>query len=155
MRAAAEIDGSIVEEGMRRGVFALRDAREAASTMRAIFDGLMLQWLTEKDPDSTLRTVPPALRAGAARISDRRRRGRQGEAAMSDMRTEDRRESGGKKACANEGCGRSAEETYCDACALEWSLFHREERRRGPRPDGRPGRANLPGGLTSDRGRAG
>jgi TetR/AcrR family transcriptional regulator, fatty acid metabolism regulator protein len=48
-----EIDGAIVEEGMRRGVFVLRDAREVASTMRAIFDGLMLQWLTEKDPDAT------------------------------------------------------------------------------------------------------
>src|SRR5687767_4678628 len=32
------IDGRIVEEGMRRGVFPLRDAKETASTMRAIFD---------------------------------------------------------------------------------------------------------------------
>jgi TetR/AcrR family fatty acid metabolism transcriptional regulator len=48
-----EIDGGIVAEGMRRGVFAPRDAREAASTMRAIFDGLMLQWLTESDPEAT------------------------------------------------------------------------------------------------------
>src|SRR5262245_44171384 len=48
-----EIDGAIVEEGMRLGVFARRDAAEAASTMRAIFDGLMLQWLTERDPDAT------------------------------------------------------------------------------------------------------
>jgi len=48
-----EIDGAIVEEGIRQGVFARRDAGEAASTMRAIFDGLMLQWLTERDPDAT------------------------------------------------------------------------------------------------------
>lgn len=48
-----EIDGGIVEEGMRRGVFVVRDARESGSTMRAIFDGLMLQWLSEKDPDAT------------------------------------------------------------------------------------------------------
>lgn len=48
-----EIDGGIVEEGMRRGVFIVRDPREGGSTMRAIFDGLMLQWLSEKDPEST------------------------------------------------------------------------------------------------------
>jgi AcrR family transcriptional regulator len=48
-----EIDGGIVEAGMRRGVFPLRDAREAASTMRAIFDGLMMQWLAEKDPEAS------------------------------------------------------------------------------------------------------
>ena len=38
---------------MRRGVFLIRDAREAASTLRAIFDGLMMQWLTEKDPEGS------------------------------------------------------------------------------------------------------
>jgi AcrR family transcriptional regulator len=48
-----EIDRGIVEEGMRRGVFRVRDAGEAASTLRAIFDGLMLQWLAEKDPEAT------------------------------------------------------------------------------------------------------
>lgn len=47
-----QIDQSIVEEGMRRGLFLLRDAGETASTLRAIFDGLMLQWLTEKDPEA-------------------------------------------------------------------------------------------------------
>src|SRR5215472_12837537 len=36
-----EIDGGIVAEGMRRGVFLVRDRAEAGSTMRAIFDGLM------------------------------------------------------------------------------------------------------------------
>ena len=48
-----EIDGGIVEDGIRRGVFPLRDARAAASTMRAMFDGLMMQWLSEKDPEAT------------------------------------------------------------------------------------------------------
>ena len=48
-----EIDGGIVEEGMRRGVFVVRDPKEAASTMRAIFDGLMMQWLAEKDLEAT------------------------------------------------------------------------------------------------------
>jgi AcrR family transcriptional regulator len=51
-----EVDGSIVEEGMRRGVFLARDPGEAASTLRAIFDGLMLQWLAEKDPEATFET---------------------------------------------------------------------------------------------------
>ena len=46
------IDGGIVEEGMRHGLFAVRDPREAGSTMRAIFDGLMMQWLNERDPDA-------------------------------------------------------------------------------------------------------
>jgi AcrR family transcriptional regulator len=45
------LDGELVEEGIRRGVFLARDPGEAASTLRAIFDGLMLQWLTEKDPE--------------------------------------------------------------------------------------------------------
>lgn len=48
-----EIDGGIVDDGMRQGVFLVRDRHEAGSTMRAIFDGLMMQWLAEKDPDST------------------------------------------------------------------------------------------------------
>ena len=51
-----EIDGGIVEEGMRRGAFSDRDPEETASTLRAIFDGLMLQWLTEKDPEATFAT---------------------------------------------------------------------------------------------------
>jgi AcrR family transcriptional regulator len=52
-RGCREIDRGIVEEGMRRGVFLLRDAREAASTLRAIFDGLMMQWLMEQDPEGS------------------------------------------------------------------------------------------------------
>lgn len=48
-----EIDGGIVADGMRRGVFVVRDPREAGSTMRAIFDGLMMQWLAEKDLEAT------------------------------------------------------------------------------------------------------
>ena len=70
---------------MRRGVFLVRDAKEAGSTMRAIFDGLMMQWLSEKDLDGHLRELPGALRAGdpalparaaptAARSTDERHR---------------------------------------------------------------------------------
>jgi hypothetical protein len=55
---------------------------------------------------------------------------------MRDDRAEIRREEPMERRCANEGCGRPSEGRYCDACALEWSLFHREE--RGPvRPAGR------------------
>lgn len=46
-----EIDRGIVEEGLRRGAFVARDPAEAAGTMRALFDGLMMRWLTEKDPE--------------------------------------------------------------------------------------------------------
>jgi TetR/AcrR family fatty acid metabolism transcriptional regulator len=49
----AEIDRGIVDEGIRRGAFRAADAAETASTVRAIFDGLMLQWLAEKDPEAT------------------------------------------------------------------------------------------------------
>ena len=48
-----EVDRGIVEEGIRRGAFVARDPEEAASTLRAIFDGLMLQWLAEKDPEES------------------------------------------------------------------------------------------------------
>jgi TetR/AcrR family transcriptional regulator, fatty acid metabolism regulator protein len=47
-----EIDRGIVDEGMRRGLFVVRDATEGARTMRALFDGLMMRWLNERDPES-------------------------------------------------------------------------------------------------------
>jgi len=35
-----------------------------------------------------------------------------------------------KNRCANEGCGKPAEEgsLFCASCGLEWSLFHRDVR---------------------------
>ena len=48
-----EIDEEIVREGVDRGVFASGDPAGTASTMRAVFDGLMMQWLAEADPDGT------------------------------------------------------------------------------------------------------
>ena len=48
-RGCGEIDGGIIEDGIRRGIFAARDASSATSTVRAIFDGLMMQWLAEED----------------------------------------------------------------------------------------------------------
>ena len=37
-----------------------------------------------------------------------------------------------KTRCANEGCGKLAEEgsPFCASCGLEWALFHRDERGR-------------------------
>jgi AcrR family transcriptional regulator len=52
-RGCREIDGAIVEDGIRRGIFAIREPASAASTVRAIFDGLMMQWLAEKDPEAS------------------------------------------------------------------------------------------------------
>jgi len=51
-----EIDQAIVEEGMRRIAFVRRDPGETASTVRAIFDGLMLQWLAEPDLEACFET---------------------------------------------------------------------------------------------------
>jgi len=55
-RGCREIDVEIVRDGVRRGDFAVTDADAAASTMRAIFDGLMMQWLAESDLDG-LRAI--------------------------------------------------------------------------------------------------
>jgi len=48
-----EVDRGIIVEGMRRGAFPVRNADEAASTMRAVFDGLMMQWLSEPDLEAS------------------------------------------------------------------------------------------------------
>jgi hypothetical protein len=48
---------------------------------------------------------------------------------MTDEREEIHREDRSvRRECANEGCGRPAVANLCEACALEWSLYHREER---------------------------
>src|SRR5438552_678509 len=78
-----EIDGAIVEDGMRRGVFGVRDPASAASTMRAVFDGLMMQWLAETDPEATFsayrerceRELLRYLVAGSDRATKSRREG--------------------------------------------------------------------------------
>ncbi|HEV8611245.1 MAG TPA: TetR/AcrR family transcriptional regulator [Thermoanaerobaculia bacterium] len=55
-RGCREIDREIVRNGMRRGDFAVRDVDAAASTVRAIFDGLMMQWLAESDLEGSFST---------------------------------------------------------------------------------------------------
>jgi TetR/AcrR family fatty acid metabolism transcriptional regulator len=71
-----EIDRGIVDEGMRRGLFVVRDATESARTMRALFDGLMMRWLNERDPEGVFASYREGcerellaylLRPGAAR----------------------------------------------------------------------------------------
>jgi len=53
---------------------------------------------------------------------------------MTEDSKKDRRTAGENGSCSNEGCGRPAASTYCEACELEWSLFHREAR-PGPKRD--------------------
>lgn len=52
-RGCREIDGAIVDDGIRRGAFAAKDREAAAATVRAIFDGLMMQWLAEEDLEAS------------------------------------------------------------------------------------------------------
>jgi TetR/AcrR family fatty acid metabolism transcriptional regulator len=52
-RGCREIDGAIIADGVRRGIFVRREAESTASTVRAIFDGLMMQWLAEEDADGS------------------------------------------------------------------------------------------------------
>jgi len=52
-RGCREIDGAIIDDGIRRGIFANRETASAASTVRAIFDGLMMQWLAEQDLETS------------------------------------------------------------------------------------------------------
>lgn len=58
---------------------------------------------------------------------------------MTSEKRDGREDRTGPGVCANEGCERPAEGLYCDACALEWSLFHREERESGPARERRTG----------------
>ena len=44
------------------------------------------------------------------------------------MKTEAAMRDGEGRVCANAGCARPAEGELCDECALEWALFHREQR---------------------------
>ena len=141
-----QIDRSIVEEGVSSGLFVARDAGEMASTLRAIFDGLMLQWLTEPDPEACFegyrerceRAPPlsPRPATGAhARTTDpgaagllRNRPFSIPEATMkspAEMNLTTR-----SAACANEGCRNRAlpGESNCETCAMERSLFRRDER---------------------------
>jgi AcrR family transcriptional regulator len=43
----------VVAMGMREGVFPTRDANAAGAAVRALIDGLFLQWLLERDWDAT------------------------------------------------------------------------------------------------------
>ncbi len=45
--------GQVILEGVQEGAFHVRDVQEAAAVMRAVVDGLFLQWLQEPDPERT------------------------------------------------------------------------------------------------------
>jgi hypothetical protein len=47
---------------------------------------------------------------------------------MRDEREENPENLPIRRTCSNEGCGRPAVANLCEACSLEWSLYHREER---------------------------
>ncbi|HTO87822.1 MAG TPA: hypothetical protein VMR54_09890 [Thermoanaerobaculia bacterium] len=47
---------------------------------------------------------------------------------MRNEREKVREDPSAPRKCANEGCDRPAVANLCEACSLEWSLYHREER---------------------------
>jgi TetR/AcrR family transcriptional regulator, fatty acid metabolism regulator protein len=51
--ACRVLDLGVVEQGIAQGIFCPRPGVEAASTLRAIFEGLLLQWLMEGDLETT------------------------------------------------------------------------------------------------------
>jgi TetR/AcrR family transcriptional regulator, fatty acid metabolism regulator protein len=51
--ACRALDLGVVERGIEQGIFSDRSAAEAASTLRAIFEGLLLQWLMEDSIEGT------------------------------------------------------------------------------------------------------
>lgn len=46
----------VVQEGVDAGEFAVSDVDEAGAVLRALIDGLFLQWLLERDRDATYAT---------------------------------------------------------------------------------------------------
>lgn len=48
-----DIERPLIEEGMAQGVIPPQDPDRAVTCLRAIFDGLMLRWLAEEDPEGT------------------------------------------------------------------------------------------------------
>ena len=48
-----DIEKPVIEEGIAQGVIPPQDPERAVTSLRAIFDGLMLRWLAEEDPEGT------------------------------------------------------------------------------------------------------
>lgn len=48
-----DIERPVIEEGIAQGVMPPQDADQAVTGLRAVFDGLMLRWLAEEDPEAT------------------------------------------------------------------------------------------------------
>lgn len=47
------IERPVIEEGIAQGVIPPQDPDQAVTSLRALFDGLMLRWLAEEDPEGT------------------------------------------------------------------------------------------------------
>lgn len=48
-----DIEQAVLEDGINQGVFPPQDAPRTVTSLRALFDGLMLRWLAEEDPEAT------------------------------------------------------------------------------------------------------
>ncbi len=48
-----DIEKPVIEEGIAQGVIPPQDPDRAVTSLRAVFDGLMLRWLAEEDPEGT------------------------------------------------------------------------------------------------------
>lgn len=48
-----QIERPVIEEGIAQGVIPPQDPDRAVTSLRALFDGLMLRWLAEEDPEGT------------------------------------------------------------------------------------------------------
>ena len=122
--------------------------------MRAIFDGLMMQWLSEKDPDCDVSGSTATAASGeilhylsGADASDHPREER-GE------RADDAGGSSGRR-CENEGCARPPEpgERVLRRLRARTISSDRDERRREAAAGTRPG-GGAPGGVEAIKSRA-
>ncbi len=48
-----DIEKAVLEDGIAQGVIPAQDPDRAVTSLRALFDGLMLRWLAEVDPEAT------------------------------------------------------------------------------------------------------
>jgi TetR/AcrR family fatty acid metabolism transcriptional regulator len=64
----ADIDGAIIAEGVKQGIFPPQDVERSAMLIRALFDGLMMRWLAEEKPEETFPSYRERCRRAALEI---------------------------------------------------------------------------------------
>lgn len=64
----ADIDRAIIEEGIEREIFPPQDVVESAMSIRALFDGLMMRWLAEDNPEAVFPKYRERCREAALGI---------------------------------------------------------------------------------------